>query len=350
MTDAIDHDRILREIGEEVRARRAAGDFPPDMERELDIVFARLAPSGGDGGFAGFLDAAERLAFVDIEVPTESNLRGMAPVKRGLRTLMAWYVRYVAQQVSAFATSSVTAMRLLGDRVTALEAASRAANRRVVDEGRHVGPTVDPTPFVELVAAHLAGAEGRVLVGECGDGTLLRRLVDADHDAYGLDPAGAVGLELGAGLDIRHEDVVGHLRELADGVLGGVVLLGAPDRLPLGAQIELADRVADVLADGGHLALVAATPSGWAQGVEPVEADLAPGRPLHPDTWVHLLGERGFTGIECTDGPRPDDGDNDDVSCDLPPALAARLARLEAAVLGPVSGAVTATRTRHRPT
>ena len=29
---------------------------------------------------------------------------------------------------------------------------------------------------------------------------------------------------------------------------------------------------------------------------DPVEADLAPGRPLHAATWVHLLEGRGFTG------------------------------------------------------
>ena len=30
------------------------------------------------------------------------------------------------------------------------------------------------------------------------------------------------------------------------------------------------------------------------EGTSPVISDLAPGRPLHAETWSHLLGDRGF--------------------------------------------------------
>jgi len=45
----VDLQQVLREIDEEVDARRAAGDFPPGMERDLDLVFARFAPATTSG-------------------------------------------------------------------------------------------------------------------------------------------------------------------------------------------------------------------------------------------------------------------------------------------------------------
>ena len=33
-----------------------------------------------------------------------------------------------------------------------------------------------------------------------------------------------------------------------------------------------------------------------------IDADLSPGKPLHAETWVHLLEERGFRGVARRDG------------------------------------------------
>jgi len=38
----VDLDQVMGEIQEEVRRRRAAGDFPPSLERELDLEDERL--------------------------------------------------------------------------------------------------------------------------------------------------------------------------------------------------------------------------------------------------------------------------------------------------------------------
>jgi hypothetical protein len=343
---SIDHDHLLREIEEEVRVRRASGDFPPGLERDLDLIFARFAPASTSGDdFEGVLAAADRSSFVNVDVPTASRIPAVSYVKRVLRKLMSWYLRYLAQQVSAFSSSAVAALRVLGRRVDALEAASPSADPRVRHEGRHVGLTVDPKPFLNVIESHVSDVNGsRVLVAEAGDGVVLRRLLDAGIDAYGLDPAGTIGVAGGARMDVRPEETLDHLRNVADGALGGLVLCGAVDRLPVGAQLELADRAADVLADGGRLVIVSASPSAWSRGLDPVDADLAPGRPLHAETWVHLLTSRGFTDLCRTDGPvattleRVGGGEAD--------ALNANLARIEEALFGPVAVALTATRSR----
>ena len=40
----VDPDRLMAEIEDEVRRKRASGELPADLERELDLVFARFAP------------------------------------------------------------------------------------------------------------------------------------------------------------------------------------------------------------------------------------------------------------------------------------------------------------------
>ena len=37
---------------------------------------------------------------------------------------------------------------------------------------------------------------------------------------------------------------------------------------------------------------------------DPVTADLTFGRPLHPETWSHVIESLGFGAVECHEGPR----------------------------------------------
>ena len=55
-------ERVMAEIAEEVRLRRASGDLPPRLERELDELFLAHSPIGVRGGRPG---------------------RGVAPGRRG---------------------------------------------------------------------------------------------------------------------------------------------------------------------------------------------------------------------------------------------------------------------------
>ena len=43
-----------------------------------------------------------------------------------------------------------------------------------------------------------------------------------------------------------------------------------------------------------YLVLHSATPESWAAVSSPLLADLAPGRPLHAETWSHLFGLHGL--------------------------------------------------------
>jgi SAM-dependent methyltransferase len=296
----VDLQRVLREIDEEVRARRAAGDFPPGMEKELDLVFARFAPPAAAGDdLDAVIEAADRTAYIDPIPPVASRLPAVSLLKRVEHRLLGWYMRFVSQQVTAFAGVVVQALKLVSKRLEALEDAVPATNPALVSLSGGATRPATTGPVADAVADFLRGTAGRVLVAECGDGALLRHLEPLD--VYGIEPR--VDLAESAaltGLDVREGDVLGHLRGVADGGLGGAVLAGAVDRAPLPAKLGMIERLATALTSGGRLVLVGTDPDGWGLG-NPVEADLAPGRPLHPATWVHLLTEHGFEGCQVVD-------------------------------------------------
>jgi hypothetical protein len=295
MTD-LDLSQVLQEIDDEVRARRASGDFPPGMERDLDLVFARFAPVSVNGDdLEGLLSAADRTAFIDPVLPTESRLPAVSILKRVERKLLGWAFRHLTQQVTAFGGVVVQALRLLGRRVERLEEVSAGADPALL---AGVGGNA-PAALDDVILAHLAGCTGRVLVAEAGDGALLRRL--SDLDVYGVEsrPALVESAAL-AGLDVRDDAVLDHLRLVEEGALAGMVLVGIVDRAPVGAQVSLVAHAARALGSGSRLALVATSPESWG-AANPIEADLSPGRPLHAETWVHLLGQHGFVEVSVTE-------------------------------------------------
>lgn len=333
---SIDHQRLLAEIDAEVRRKRESGELPADLERELDLVFARYAPVHVlDADYEQVIERAQQLTFIDPIAPIESNRPGIPQVKRLLRKAILWLLRHVTQQVSGFAEVITRAVKLLGRRVDAIEQVLPAVLPPVPGMAP---PTVpDAEHWAAHLPARLTGTQGRVLQADAGDGTILAALVAAGVDAYGVD---ANPLTAGDA-DVRVEDPLEHIDQLADGTLGGAVLAALPDRLSVGGKVTLLDRVLPKLAPGGTLVIVAAHPRAWAAKVGAVNADLAPGRPLDPETWRHLLTERGCTVSAVDLGPRT--GELSPVS-GADAALAENLRRIEDALFAPSSYAVVATR------
>jgi hypothetical protein len=161
--------------------------------------------------------------------------------------------------------------------------------------------------WAEPAAAAVAKVPGRILHAACGDGWLVRLIEKAGGDAYGVDPRAHLvdRAELGV-LDLRGEDVIGHLRAVAPAGLGALVLSGLADGLDSGARAQLLTLVGHCLAPGGTLVVHSATTQAWDAPDAPYEADLAPGRPLRPETWCQLLGQTGYEAVART-GPAGQD-------------------------------------------
>lgn len=359
---------VMGEIDQEVRRRRAAGEFPPSFERRLDLLFSRFTPVGAKTDhFEEALRLADRSAYVDIDVPMRSNMAGVSLLKRVLRLLMAWYLNYVVQQLVRFNSAAVRVLNMFDERLGDLEQEARARRPDPLDEEDRLTPAELraaleplapsqparplPAPHDEvgewsgLVRHRLAGACGRVLHAECASGGLLAALVADGLDAYGVDPrAHLLDLPCASGLDVRREDVLEHLGAVAERSLGALVLSVCVDHLPVREQRALADLAASRLAPGGIVVVVGKTPNAWARGAPLIEADLAPGRPLHPETWEYLLQRRGFADIEVHHGQREvalsrlPDGDP------AVAALNANLDRIDDALFGPATFAVVGAR------
>ena len=170
--------------------RRASGDLPPKLERELDELFLAHSPVAGRGGDLGeALRMVDAATFIDPVVPVESERAAGAFVKKGMRSLLLWYVGWVTHQMSQSASAVSRALHIVDDRLQELERqveVQRVPGRR---RGRVPRPAVGPDAWwVEPAVAAVAAVPGRVLHAACGDGWLVRRIVAAGGDAYGVDP------------------------------------------------------------------------------------------------------------------------------------------------------------------
>ena len=299
----LDLDQLRREIDAEVRARRASGAYPPGFERELDAVFARYAPAAASDDIEAVTDQAEEAAGLELAIPTASDKRGGAIVKRLLAKVFGWYHAFLVQQVVTFAGSIVDAVRVLGRHVQALETTT-GHTARAHDEAARLPVTDAGTEWTDGIVDALRGVDGRVLVAECGTGDLLAALGAAGLDAYGVEPRPAPADTAAArGLEVRADDLTTHLHAVGIGELAGAVLTGVVDRSAPGELLELVDLLAERLRPGAVLAVVSRGPTTPVRGSDAVAADLAPGLPVHPETWSYLLDVHGFATVAVHERP-----------------------------------------------
>ncbi len=286
-------------------ALAASGDLPAGLERELDELFLEFSPVGlhGRARLRETLALVDGSAYVDVSVPVESQKLAGRYVKRIIRKSMGWYIGFIVHQIVKFAWAVSRMFHVVVDHVEDLEAT--VAAQRTPELPPSALPVVDPgSSWWSTHAVNaLTGVTGRVLHAECGNGSLLDALIFAGVDAYGVDPTESV-IEpaIERGLDVRAESVLGHLEVVADEALSGMVLSGSIQWLHPSQRARLVQLATSRLALDGLLVIHSATPESWMAGTSHLVSDLAPGRPLHAETWGHLLAERGFGAATITWG------------------------------------------------
>ena len=289
---------VMAEIDAEVRRRRASGDLPAGLERELDELFLEFSPVGlqGKARLRENLSLVDSAAYVDIAVPVESDKKAGAYVKRVMRKSLNWYMGFIVHQIVKFAWAVSRMLHLVVDHIEDLE--STIEGLRVPELPASAVPVTDPAAswWADPAAEAMTAAKGRVLHAECGNGSLVARLLAEGVDAYGVDPAQLV-IEpaIDRGLDVRAESALEHLEVVAEEALGGIVLTGSVQWLHPNERDRLIGLAVSRLALEGVLVLHSATPEAWRRSTSPLVADLAPGHPLHADTWAHLLAAHGFS-------------------------------------------------------
>ena len=284
---------VVAEIEAEAARRTADGDYPRALLRSLDEEFRRWIPdTGSASGIEDSIRAIEAAAYVDPGVPVESDRRVGVYVKTAVRKATYFYHRHMAQQIAALGIQITRPMRLLDAATRQLDARVSAledladVNARARDELVAALPDeqLDDT-ITAAIVEHFRGVAGRVLVAEVTNGDLVKRLTDAGVDVYGVGR----GVDRSTTLELRDEPLSEHLTLLESETLSGFVLIGAPDRLALNEQLRLFAQLRERAVDDARVAIVVTDQTHWADKVGPVAADLLTGRPLHPNTWVHLL-------------------------------------------------------------
>ena len=302
-------ERVLTEIEQEAQERRSL--LPSGYEEDLRRLFDELSPQGTFGGglLRQSLKVVDERAGLDLRAPVESSRPGGSLVKRIIAKAIGWYVRFVAAQSARFAAAVARALHVVADDLD-----------RIRDQLAMTHPEIP----ADVVTGTAPGAGGRW-----------------------WEPVATAALSGVHGRVLRAEgpSVIEELESTPTGVLGGIVLEGSVQWLGAGACDRLVALAAGRLAEGGVILVASATPEAWSRVAPAVVADLAPGRPLHPETWAHLLARHGFGDVAVHHGGR-------DRRNDLAEAIAAAgasagaasalLAALEPHVDGPEEYVVTA--------
>jgi len=298
-----DQAAVVAELTAEADRQRIESTAAAIDEADVIAAFDDLAPAGatGDDG-AAVIARLGSVAHVNVDVPVGSNQAALVPVKRGLRKLQAWYLRYVVDQINVAFGLTVGALEDHERRLRALGAPASMA-----DIGVDSSPPLSET--VARTVAEVAHAQTppsipagrRLLNAWCGQGDIVSTLVASKVDAYGIDPESApVSVALRAGLDVRNYDPLEHLAEIPAGSLSGLVLGQAIELMKVAEIAEILDRGRRAVAEGGLIMVLADT-----EPVDEARFQLAERPPMSAEAWRRLIKARGLT-IE-SDRPTPGD-------------------------------------------
>lgn len=283
----------LRDHLDETRAALRAR-LAPSLERTLREALIDLEPLLGPRVLAERLRRLAAASYVEADVPTASRILGLAVVKRGVRALVAWYVRAIVQQVNTFAFETAGVLEAVSIKLDELERRLGAVDDRTPGLGAPIAlpwPPSASAAVVEVVAELDRGA--RVLVSDATNDDLADALAAAGLDVLGTSLDGdAADALAAAGIDVRIQTAGELLGATAPGSIDAVVLRGAElefsDATAKRRLITSARRVAR-----GPVIVVWSEPGRLA--AEPTLAGvlaLHPG-PLPRPAWELLLRELG---------------------------------------------------------
>ncbi len=297
--DDADLDRLIGELETEAARRRAEPGYPHDADAQLHFELARMAPNPRRA-----VPVREVIAQLEeLAAPNTTTARdpGAGPASRR-RDRQAWaeHLEQLEGRVRALAAASADALGAVADRLEHLEHLEHGEHREGsaphgqpevgADTERGTGP--DESGALAQWQSRLAESlvtGGRVLYAQSQAESVVAALRDAGVDAYGVVGTGPPQ----PGPDVRSGDLLTHLRSVPDAGLGAVVLTGVPETM---APLDVGPLTTELGRVARCVVIVSESPWWWRLRLGPVEADLARGRPLHPDTWLHAFHELSMSG------------------------------------------------------
>ena len=295
-------------------ARPAAYDAAAEA---VNAAFARLRPQGSDAWnfLANFTQMGERFGPYKPGASDLTTLLDAAqPPASGRRVASARRRKGISEEAPRELDEAmalvVEAFRFLSARVDTLE--KRLARQdRPVDGAAWLIPARELGEWVEPVVAHVvaAAAPGDVVHADCGEGQLLGALARCGVPTGGVEPRGGVALRaLEQGYPVSIAEVADDLVSRPPASLGGLVLSGVVDRLPLHQLLFLLGEARRTLALGAPIVVVATDPEHARIERDVVAEEVLAPVPLHARTWELLLTRANFAGALPLEGGPAGDG------------------------------------------
>jgi 2-polyprenyl-3-methyl-5-hydroxy-6-metoxy-1,4-benzoquinol methylase len=391
---APDLERLLVTLRERIEQRRAAGEYPPGLEADLEQHFERLAtvrPPSATFALAELEQACGALGPVQFRqeaIPLESRLPGGSALHRAVAKTVGRQIRGVLEQVQRQSDDIVRAIDALAGATTVLADAydtqvlqqlddlqdELAQERRRIQQlavrvgdvvARVPGTGVDTWYSTDAFNAHFRGLTddmaGRyrdlaaqfagcapVLDIGFGRGEFLELLAELGVEASGIEyDERLVERARTRGLRAEVGRAVEYLRELDDDSLGGIVMIQVIEHLSPQHVIDVVRLAGEKVRSGGRVVVETVNPTSLYTYAHALWVDPDHVRPVHPTYLGFLFSAAGFAQVERVDrSPVPDGERLEPIPGDdeLTKRLNANFERINGLLFGPQDYAIVATR------
>lgn len=344
-------DELVEQLRARVEARRAAGDYPPHLEEDLDAHFRRLAASRhGARTLRERLEALRAASeFSSERISTTSRRAAGSWIHRMVARVVHRQTQGVLVQVEQYAAALDATLEAIIEQLEALGASSEAPgpmaqidalhavvaeqqralnaqrsdlleiiDRRISTPARREVPHEEFRPWYENerfesafrgsrrdlldryrdLAERFVGFAPVLDIG-FGRGELLELLGALGVEARGVERDAQL-VELGAaqGLSVQLDEGNTHLRAIEDGSLGGIALIQVVEHLSPQGLVDLVAVAARKVRPGGRVIAETVNPQSLYVFAHSFYLDPTHVRPVHPGYLEFLFREAGFSEVE----------------------------------------------------
>jgi 2-polyprenyl-3-methyl-5-hydroxy-6-metoxy-1,4-benzoquinol methylase len=341
VTDDVDLDSLVAELRSRIEQRRAAGEYPDDLEATLDDHFERLvgvrprsSPALHDE-LQAILSALGQVGFSRAKIDPSSNLPGGRFVHRFMSRALSRQINGVLAQVEQQAALVTRAVAVLGEisstmgdefdtrvlqqlddlqvrlaeqarDVNRLEAKVAETRERIpgcavdawYDENHFTsffrGSSDDLRSRYTELAKEFIGCDPVVDLG-FGRGDFMELLTELGVKVRGIEPdPQLVTSALGRGLDVEQGLAVEYLRTVEPGSLGGIVMIQVIEHLSPQQVLDFVALAAEKVRPGGKVVLETVNPASLYTYAHAFWMDPDHVRPVHPSFLEFLFREAEF--------------------------------------------------------
>jgi len=337
----VDLDSVVAELRSRIERRRAAGEYPDDLEATLDDHFDRLvgvrprsSPALHDE-LQAILSALGQVGFSRAQIDPSSNIPGGRFVHRFMSRALSRQINGVLAQVEQQSVLVTRAVAVLGEIASTMgdEFDTRILQQlddlqvRLAEQARDVnrleakvaetreripGCAVDAwydenhftsffrgssddlrSRYTEL-AKEFIGCDPVVDLG-FGGGDFMELLTELGVKVRGVEPdPQLVTSALGRGLDVEQGLAVEYLRTVEPGSLGGIVMIQVIEHLSPQQVLDFVALAAEKVRPGGKVVLETVNPASLYTYARAFWVDPDHVRPVHPSFLEFLFREAEF--------------------------------------------------------